>query len=77
MTVKYAVYPGPVRSRTDGDRHHVGAGNLMQLYGVDPRECVVVEWNKPVTDRIAEQIKDLIVLGPRYDGNYKLPESKQ
>lgn len=36
------VYPGYVRSRTDGDRHFIGAAALMQLYGLNPHTTKIV-----------------------------------
>lgn len=42
--VKYAVYPGYTTSR-DGDVHYIDARQLMRLYRVDPKECVVVDYD--------------------------------
>lgn len=66
---KYLVIPGPVLSKNDGDRHHIGAARLMQLYGVSPRECVIA----PEDRRGWQPPSHLIQLRPRYDGNYDLP----
>lgn len=82
MTVKYALHPGFVTSKNDGDRHFINAHQLASCYGVRPCECVVVPWDatktrideirrQQIIDRI-ERMK-LIHLHPRYDGNYKLP----
>jgi hypothetical protein len=38
---KYALHPGFVKSRTDGDRHYISAKYLAFLYGVDMRECEI------------------------------------
>lgn len=42
MTALYLLCPGPVRSRTDGDWHHIGARQLAHLYRVPMDECVVL-----------------------------------
>ncbi len=66
---KYLVVPGKVRSQTDGDRHWVGFGELVQLYGVDPKECIAHNPERSGDD----YDPDLIVLHPREDGDYRLP----
>jgi len=39
---KYVVYPGFVRSRSDGDRHYVTSDMLMRLYKVRRAECMII-----------------------------------
>lgn len=80
MVAKYALHPGMVTSKRDGDRHFIDAHQLARLYGVRPSECVVVPWNveqgrERQHQLLLERIErmDLIHLHPRYDGNYKLP----
>jgi hypothetical protein len=77
---KYALHPGPVTSKTDGDRHFIDARTLAFLYRVRPSECVVVPWQaQPRSERehqlLLERIErmDLVHLYPRLDGNYTLP----
>jgi len=65
---RYAVHPGWVRSK-DGDDHFITARRLMELYGVNPRACVV--WDGHQLGRSAH---DYIHLYPRHDGNYTLPK---
>lgn len=60
--MKYALYPGYVISQHDGDRHYITPEMLASLYQVPMSECVI----NP------ESTEGLIVLRPRYDGNYKL-----
>ena len=77
MTLKYAVYPGMVTSKTDGQRHAIPSRVLMHLYNVNPAECLVVSSADPEHIYLerkvrAERLK-LIPLTPRYDGNYSLP----
>jgi hypothetical protein len=73
--LRYAVYPGPVRSRNDGQIHHIGARQLMQLFGVNPRECFVVPLEPVIEHRLrhrqAVELK-LVPLAPRSDGDYTL-----
>lgn len=39
---KYLVIPGIVTSQSDGDRHYIGPMNLIELYGVNPDECLIL-----------------------------------
>lgn len=66
--IKYVVLPGDVQSKNDGQIHYIGAGQLMRLYNVDPRECVVHRFG----DHWFPEYDKLIQLSPRYDGNYTL-----
>lgn len=73
---KYALYPGSVRSKTDGDLHYVGPSTLAHLYGVDLRDCMVVyehELDKPWNRGQRDRATALPALRPRWDGNYALP----
>ena len=78
MAAKYALFPGHVTSKRDGDWHHVDARQLAWLYNVPPRECVVVRETLNPREReiLLEHIKrqGLIELRPRYDGNYSIPK---
>jgi len=69
--IKYAIWPGYVISKTDGDRHFISAPQLMRLYGVAPHECIVIhDWPEGYAGR-REAYDKLIVLSPRSDGNYR------
>ncbi len=72
MIKKYAVVGGPIMSENDGDLHYVNAGTLCDLYSLDRRECILYDRNRPgfFWHHIPPE---LIVLGPRYDGNYEVP----
>ena len=79
MTVKYALHPGPVTSRTDGDKHFVDAHQLARLYGVAPSECVVVPWEVKPGHELPHRVRmeriermGLVHLYPRPNGNYTL-----
>lgn len=76
MKPRYALYPGPVRSRRDGDVHHIGVAQLRMLYRVRPDECIVInpsDYNDPSLRQKLELARTLIALRPRFDGNYALP----
>ena len=67
---KYALHPGYITSKNDGDRHFISARQLARLYGVKIEECVVWgpeyrpgEWRR----------EDYVHFYPRYDGDYKTP----
>lgn len=68
MKKKYAIHPGPVQSKNDGQIHHISAAKLMHLYGVNKSECVVVRWGS--TGIITH---NYINLYPRCGGDYRLP----
>jgi len=36
---RYCIHPGFVVSENDGDRHHISYPKLIELYGVDPKDC--------------------------------------
>ncbi len=77
--MKYAVFPDHVVSRTDGQVHFIGAAELINLYGVDPRECFVIDFNAGPRAyaqqmRLVEE-EGLIHLRPSYRGNYKLEKT--
>lgn len=82
MTTRYLLFPGPVRSRSDGQVHHVTAPALARLYGVRFGDCLVLpapgrELYPGERLRLIERSEpggDLIALHPRYDGDYRLPQ---
>lgn len=67
MAIKYAVYPGCVESKADGQIRYIGAYQLIQFYRVDPSECIVI---RPGDRR---DTTGLIRLDPSYHGDYRLP----
>jgi hypothetical protein len=68
MEVKYLVVPGFVISE-NRERRFIDARQLIQLYGVDPRECAIAS---PMSMRPVPR-HDLILLRPLVNGNYQLP----
>jgi hypothetical protein len=68
--IKYVIHPGYVPSKTDRNRHHIGAHMLMRLYHVNPAECVIDDGFPNLWPA------DAIHLYPNYHGDYTLPESR-
>jgi len=70
--IKYAVYSGWVRSKNDNDSQYIGSHMLMDLYHVNPKECVII------TNSDGRELRslgilnecELIVLKPLYSGKY-------
>lgn len=79
MKPKYVICPGTVTNKTDGQEHYIGPMRLMQLYGVDQRECEIYEpamwWPQSYYRMAEERQRGLPRLGPRYDGDYTLPNA--
>ena len=62
------IVAGGVRSKYDGQWHHITAHHLCELYGVDPDECyLVTSQDKMRGVRIPAHLP---VLTARYDGKY-------
>lgn len=77
---KYAVHPGYVISKNDGQRHFVNARQLRYLYQVMPEDCVTVnnaDYLDPSKREFIEFAGGLIPLRPRRDGNYTLPTNNR
>lgn len=69
--IKYVVYPGKMRSKHDRDIHYISAPVLMELYKVDPKECVVSHGD---SRDLGKDFTGLIPLYPRYNGKYEVPD---
>lgn len=74
MSARYVLRPGYVTSRTDGQRHWVGAAQLRRLYGVPAAECVTYPQGEGSEADIRRRIwfapPGSVELCPRYDGDY-------
>ena len=68
---KYVCIGGYVDS-VDGDRHYIGPYRLSELYQVNPDECYFAQSDDDYLLR-ALRIEKLIVLKPRYNGDYINP----
>jgi hypothetical protein len=71
---KYAVHPGFVISRIDGDKHFINSAQLARLYELDSDEYIVWNEREPRT-YLGRREEDYIHLYPRYDGNYGRPNA--
>lgn len=71
---RYLVYGGWVDSRNDHDSHFVSAHRLVQLYGLNPRDCLLTDREDGRFPEYLAPDVEYMVLRPRYDGNYTLPE---
>ena len=69
FTKVYAVYPGEVKSKTDGDVHYLSFHRLCRLYNVNPAQCVDMS-RESARNAIIEDISSLIPLTPLYSGDY-------
>jgi len=65
---KYLVIPGEITSKSDGEEHFISAIDLMSLYNVNPKECVIQSF--PFST-LGLDVSKYTVLRPRYDGNYE------
>lgn len=66
---KYALHPGVVISRNDGQKHFIGVGALATLYRLRHYEYIV--WDK---DKHGRSWDDYVHLYPKTDGNYGRPD---
>lgn len=67
---KIAIHPGEIMSKNDGQIHKIGARQLAELYGVDLRDCIVWEQDRPES-YLGRNPDDYYHLYPRYYGDYK------
>lgn len=65
----FLVCPNYVVSKNDGQTHWINEHQLMRLYGVERRECVIACC--PTHHREEE---GLLHLEPSYEGDYSLPD---
>ena len=75
---------GFITSKNDRQRHYISAYLLCHLYGVEMQDCIVREikqhWPASVISMEIRSINDLVAQGlillqPRFDGDYSLPKS--
>jgi hypothetical protein len=65
---KYALHPGWVTSKSDGDRHWISGAQLARLYQLHPDEYII--WD----DSRGHQDSTLYAhLYPSFHGNYGRP----
>ena len=71
MSKQYLVFPGLVRSESEGDFHYISASQLINLYRVRSMDCKIVTSENDVKG--IDWLK-YTILRPRTDGNYNLSE---
>jgi len=71
MAARFAIHPGTVTSKNDGDRHYVTAHRLASLYQLKTGEWIV--WHEKVSEKFYNW-NDYIHLYPSYEGNYGRPD---
>lgn len=71
------LHPGIVPSKRDGQRHYIGADQLMDLYELRPADHVIVASHTETLMSHSELADDpnVIHLWPRYNGDYGRPRS--
>jgi len=66
---KYIICPGPVISENDGEQHYITSKQLMNIYQVNPNDCLIYDTKDPQDG--SHWDPDLIFLKPqRYYENY-------
>jgi len=66
---KYLLISGIINSKHDGDEHLITAHQLCKLYKLPPRECIFADKEDNL---LSIDMDNLIILRPRFDGNYNL-----
>lgn len=64
---RYVIHPGWVVSRRDGDRHFIGYWQLVQLYRVNPAECIHADQTLGMKKK---HLQAMTHLHPSVSGNY-------
>lgn len=73
MNFKYVLHPGNVKSTTDGQIHHIGYGQLAELYKVNISKCISAEDNQyKLSIENTKKDKELIHLYPDGLGIYEI-----
>lgn len=78
---RYLVLPGYVTSTKDGQRHYIGAGDLVMLYKVALADCIIAPDPRMNTirerDLLTHRVEtgELIALRPKCNGDYRLPNN--
>lgn len=63
--MKFILHPGKIKSVVDGDIHYISYNGLINLYGLNPKDCINFGHNK------GDIFEDHIHLYPLRDGNYR------
>lgn len=68
--MKYIVVASTVRSANDGDIHFIPAKRLIELYGVDPKDCTIAVDGFRSVARAIDRYPEAEILRPLEDGQY-------
>jgi hypothetical protein len=71
--IRYALHPGYMYSRYDGDRHFITSEQLMYLYRLKFDECLTIgaDWDKGSRYYRGHDLWKLAHVYPRYNGDYE------
>ncbi len=64
----FLLFPGQIRSKNDGDCHFISAGQLINCYQLDPRQCAI--YNPTMHKLTDPAVRNRVWLEPRYHGDY-------
>ncbi len=69
---KYLLLGDTIPSKYDNDEHFISAQQLKEAYRLDPRECIfsIAGKDGELSRRGINLDADLIILRPRFDGDY-------
>ncbi len=72
MKKKVMLHPNFVISKSDGDKHFIGASQLARLYGVLPTDDVrTYDPKNPMNDERRPENANVIHLYPNREGEYR------
>lgn len=69
MPKKYLLLSGIVDSKFDRDEHYISADKLCKLYNLNKKECFLANNEQDLLGFQLEE--DMIILQPRYNGDYQ------
>jgi hypothetical protein len=69
--MKPCLHPGYIHSRTGGMWHFISASQLAQLYGLNPRDCIIWDEERPETYS-GRNYEDYKHFYPSYKGSYQV-----
>ncbi len=65
---KYLICPGYIKSKTDNDYHYINGTTLINLYKVNPNECLIYHLGA----HYGCDLSQLVPLYPRDNGDYEI-----
>ena len=69
----YVIHPGLVYSINDKEMHYINYSRLIELYCLNPRECINAERRENLAGLDKTQLKHIY---PRRDGRYPIFENR-